>query len=235
MASYKTYAQLAVQADVQDADLLAAYRGTGPLKSFTAATFVTYLGGKFLTPANNLSDVASAATARTNLAVPPSARLISGGGLVTGGGDLSADRTLTVTNAAAADFRAGTSTALVMTPGDTYAGLAEVALFQNAGVIVTGSTSGTTLDMAAFVDAALMPLTANATLPNPTNPKVGQSGHIRLGQPSSGGPYTLSVGSFWKREGGPTALTVTASATDLLYYEVVTSTYVYYDIKKSPS
>jgi hypothetical protein len=46
MAS-KTYAGLSTQADVQDGDLLAAFRGTGPLKSFTASILVTYLTGKF--------------------------------------------------------------------------------------------------------------------------------------------------------------------------------------------
>jgi len=45
----------------------------------------------------NLSDLGSAATARTNLAVPPSARQIIAGTGLTGGGDLTADRTLTVT------------------------------------------------------------------------------------------------------------------------------------------
>lgn len=66
MAS-KTFAQLASQADVQDADLLAAYRGTGPLKSVTALVLVAYLAATFLKRSNNLSDLADAPTARTNL------------------------------------------------------------------------------------------------------------------------------------------------------------------------
>lgn len=48
--------------------------------------------------ANNLSDLASAATARTNLGVPPSTRSISTTAPMTGGGDLSADRTFAVSN-----------------------------------------------------------------------------------------------------------------------------------------
>ncbi|WP_438852494.1 tail fiber protein [Brevundimonas nasdae] len=44
------------------------------------------------------------------------ARTISGGGLATGGGDLSADRTITVTEASAAEALAGTSGSVVITP-----------------------------------------------------------------------------------------------------------------------
>jgi hypothetical protein len=49
-----------------------------------------------LQSANNLSDLANAGTARTNLAVPPTSRLIAAGTGLTGGGDLTADRTLAV-------------------------------------------------------------------------------------------------------------------------------------------
>jgi hypothetical protein len=70
--AFKTFAQLTAATDVQDADLLAAYRGTGPLKSVTAAIHAAYLAVKlaatFLSTANNLSELtATASTARTNL------------------------------------------------------------------------------------------------------------------------------------------------------------------------
>lgn len=41
----KTYAQLAVQADVQSGDLLASYRGTGPLKQLTADIYAAWAIG----------------------------------------------------------------------------------------------------------------------------------------------------------------------------------------------
>lgn len=49
-----------------------------------------------LQAANNLSDLANAGTARTNLGVPPNARAITAGTGLTGGGDLSADRSFAV-------------------------------------------------------------------------------------------------------------------------------------------
>lgn len=50
-----------------------------------------------LVAANNLSDLTNAGTARTNLGVPPSTRAVSAGTGLTGGGDLSADRSFAVT------------------------------------------------------------------------------------------------------------------------------------------
>jgi hypothetical protein len=64
----------------------------------------------FLLPANNLSDLASVATARTNLGVPATTRAINTTAPVTGGGDLSADRTIAVSLATA------TASGLVPTP-----------------------------------------------------------------------------------------------------------------------
>lgn len=64
----------------------------------------------FLIPSNNLSDLVSAATSRTNLGVPPLTRAINTTAPVTGGGDLSADRTIAVSAATA------TASGLVPTP-----------------------------------------------------------------------------------------------------------------------
>ncbi len=45
----KTYAELTVATDIDDADLLASYRGTlGPLKSITALLLKNYVAGNFL-------------------------------------------------------------------------------------------------------------------------------------------------------------------------------------------
>ncbi len=73
-------------------DLASASTARTNLGLGTAATQAT---GVFAQVANNLSDV-TAATARTNLSVPPTSRQVIAGTGLTGGGDLTADRTLAV-------------------------------------------------------------------------------------------------------------------------------------------
>ncbi len=69
-------------------------------------------------------------------------------------------------------------------------------------------------------------LGGNRTLANPTNITAGQSGVIFISQDGTGS-RTLSFGSYWKFEsGGAPLLTTTASALDVLSYEVVSSTII---------
>lgn len=68
----KDYSQLTSAVTANDTDLLAIYPVGGPLKKLTFSTFkglvITAIGtGTYLTVANNLSDVASASSARANL------------------------------------------------------------------------------------------------------------------------------------------------------------------------
>ncbi len=65
-----------------------------------ALSYAAYQPG-WLLPANNLSDLVSAATSRTNLGVPPSTRNVNTTAPVTGGGDLSADRTIAISDCTA--------------------------------------------------------------------------------------------------------------------------------------
>lgn len=71
--AFKTLQNTTVQATVQATDILAIARGTGALSNVVVSALVTFLQGAsglgtfFLQAANNLSDLASAATARTNL------------------------------------------------------------------------------------------------------------------------------------------------------------------------
>lgn len=65
-----------------------------------AISFAAYQPG-FLVPLNNLSDLANAAAARTNLGVPPATRSIGTTAPLTGGGDLSGDRTLSINDCTA--------------------------------------------------------------------------------------------------------------------------------------
>lgn len=141
---------------------------------------------------------------------------------------------VTVQEALPADVLTGSATNKVMTPGDTYNAFAEVPLYINgSNQLVTGSASGSALDMSTFLKAGVT-LNANVTLPNPANPKVGQQGRIRFAQDATGS-RTLAYGTYWKRAGGPGILTTTPSATDILVYEVITPTFILYDLKDNPS
>lgn len=77
----KDYSQLTSASSASDTDLLAIYPVGGPLKKLTWATFkslvITALGSAFLTVANNLSDLASASSARANLGLGTAAQLAS--------------------------------------------------------------------------------------------------------------------------------------------------------------
>lgn len=129
-----------------------------------------------------------------------------------------------LTGALAADVLAGTSTAKGLTPGGTYAAFAEVALTDAATIAV---------DFATFINASVT-LGGNRTLGNPTNVKPGQTGYIRLIQDATGS-RTLAFGSSWKRQGGAPTLSTAAGAVDVLVFEAISSTYVLYDVKLSPS
>jgi hypothetical protein len=138
------------------------------------------------------------------------ARAIGVGGLATGGGDLSADRTITVPKGVGADVRAGTDDAKALTSKSVWDSAAEVAL---------GFSSSMTPDFATGINFAVI-LTGGATLNGPTNAKPGQAGYIAITQDTSGS-RVLSFGSGWKFIGGaPPTVTPTAGAVDFLFYQV---------------
>lgn len=84
----------------------------------SAAAAASVLAGA-LQADQNLSDVDSAAAARTNLGVPPLTRAITAGTGLTGGGDLSSDRTISASIASQAQAEAGTAATVLMTPQRT--------------------------------------------------------------------------------------------------------------------
>jgi hypothetical protein len=85
--------------------------------SGSAQVFITARKEDILNPANNLSDVASTTTALGNLGGVQTSRTVSAGGIATGGGDLSANRTITVTAAVQSDQETGSSTSVAVVPG----------------------------------------------------------------------------------------------------------------------
>jgi hypothetical protein len=116
-------------------------------------------------------------------------------------------------SATATAVRLGTSLTAALTPGDTYNGLAEVAL--------TSASNHIAADMSTFVNA-FHQMTENTTLDNATSKKVGQTGHILIRQHASAAK-TLAVGSDWKRVGGALAIGTTLSGYTVLHYKVTSA------------
>jgi hypothetical protein len=81
------------------------------------AVALVYLAEDAMSSQNNLADVASTSTSLSNLGGVPTTRSVSAGGIATGGGALSADRTITVTAAVKSDQTTATSTSVVVVPG----------------------------------------------------------------------------------------------------------------------
>lgn len=152
--------------------------------------------------------VISYATLLANIAAVPTSRTITAGGGLTGGGDLSADRTLAVDVASAANFRANTADKVLDTDG-VWSAAAAVALTDAATVAV---------DFSAGFNFTLL-INGNRTLGQPSNPKVGQSGLIQITQ-DTGGSHTLAYHADWYFAGGTDpVLSTAAGAIDLLFYQ----------------
>lgn len=90
---------------------------------------------------------------------------------------------------------------------------------QRGEVTALTSAATVTIDMADSNNFSLT-LAHSVTLANPTNLTAGQSGAVVITQASSGGPYTVSYGSYWKFPGGtvPTKTTTASSVCVIAYY-----------------
>jgi len=90
---------------------------------------------------------------------------------------------------------------------------------------LTWSAGGTTaVDLSGGLNWTVTTATGNSTLGAPTNAKEMQSGCIEFIQDATT-PRTMSFASAWKFAGGTVpSLTATASARDLLYYTVISTT-----------
>ena len=115
--------------------------------------------------------------------------------------------------ATTAEYRVGTDTGRSLVVDQVWAAAAEVTLTDAATIAV---------DMSTFINA-IVTLGGNRTLGTPSNPKVGQSGLIRIVQDATGS-RTLAYGSNWRFAGGVAPTLSTAPNTvDYLFYHIASA------------
>lgn len=129
--------------------------------------------------------------------------------------------TLNVTTTSA-QYVANTPNILVTTSA-IWASGAEVPLTAAANVF--------TLNMAVAFNANAI-VSANSTLGAPANVKVGQTGRIRFIQPTPGGK-TMGYNAVWKFASNVTPSLSTSNGTsDVLYYDVISPTFILASLNK---
>lgn len=172
----------------------------------TAAISATGL----LTVANNLSDLASAATAQTNL-----------------GGTTVGKALFTAASVSAAQQAVDLEVGVDVQAFDADTAKLDVAQTFTAAQRGSTDTDATntgsvTLDFAVNQNFVLT-LTGNVTLANPTTETIGQSGFIVFIQDSTGG-RTISLGTDYETAGAAgLTLSTAASTTDIVPYVVAAS------------
>jgi hypothetical protein len=108
----------------------------------------------------------------------------------------------------------------------TWGGAAPVTLAQVAGHV--------TPDMSQFINGVVQLSGTSNVLDNPLYPKPGQTGWIEQKQPASGGPCIQTYGSFWKPVSNVApVLSTAASASDILFYAVLSATRIFYSLSKA--
>ena len=159
-----------------------------------------------LASANNLSDVASAATALSNLGISATAAELN-----VLDGITASTAELNYTDGVTSAIQTQLDAKLALA-GGTLTGAA-IGSTQTASV--TGST---TLDFSTYQNFVLT-MTGNVTLDNPTTETVGQSGFIIFSQTAG---YTVSLGTDYETAGGA-GITLSASGDDIVPYVVMAS------------
>jgi hypothetical protein len=177
--------------------------------------------------ANNLSDLASAATARTNLGLGGAAVLNVGtaSGTVGDGGILNT----AVTNIASNTTQINTINSEITTINTTLGNTPLLTTPNSFQKTVSGTpqsvayASTITLDLTQGNNVIVGTLTGNvASFANPSAMTPGSSGWIKLTQDGTGSRTVTAWGSYFKfgPQGTP-VLSTAAGAVDVLFYNVI--------------
>jgi hypothetical protein len=143
------------------------------------------------------------------------ARSVLAGTAMTGGGALSSNVTLNADQATSANWRQNVADKL-LNPNAVWSAMTEQTLVDGASIA---------WDMSTGFDY-IVTLGGNRAFANPTNTKVGQKGRLIIQQDATGS-RTVTWGSNFKFANGiAPVLSTVANATDVLYYDVRSSTYI---------
>jgi hypothetical protein len=144
------------------------------------------------------------------------ARSVLAGVGLTGGGDLSANVTIAADFATPAQWRSNTNDK-VLEPPAIWSSMTETTLTDAASVV---------WDMEAGFDF-IVTIAGNRAMANPTNTKVGQKGRLVIQQDATGSRTVTWGANFKFANGTAPTLSTAANATDILYYDVRSSTYIF--------
>jgi hypothetical protein len=172
----------------------------------------------------------------------PITRTVTGGGLASGGGDLSANRVITVTPSTQVEAEGGAVDTSAMTPLKTKQAItarqaAEFLSNQPDRLVTPPAIWASAVPVAVADAASWSPNFAGGNsfvwtlagtgrqLANPASAKPGQTGIIYFKQDATGNRTVTVWGSMYKFPGGtkPT-LTVAANALDAISYHVIDAT-----------
>ncbi|CAN5643341.1 hypothetical protein BH10PSE5_BH10PSE5_19540 [soil metagenome] len=169
----------------------------------TALTLnVTFIGGS-----GTFADWVLSVTAPGGAFIP-STRNFTAAGLVTGGGNGTADRTFTVTAAGAAEVWGGSDTTKAITAGAMGSAAIPQTLTDAATV---------NWNMASGFNAAVT-LGGNRTIAAPTNPKRGFTYALEVLQPAAGGPWIPSLNAAFEfGAAGLPAFSAAANKRDVIF------------------